>query len=79
MDHLSVAGGGVDDGSSACHDAHMTLYDHDVSGLKVVEIADLCILPDASPAGGGDITLAHASLIQAPVHKTGAVKTCGRA
>ena len=66
MDDAAAAGGCVDDSAAPCYDAHVTAYYDDVSRPEVGKFADAGIFAYVSPAGGGDIALADAYLVQAP-------------
>ena len=52
----------------------MAVYNYNISCLNVVKVADPGITSRISPAGEGQIALADSRLVQAPVHKSGAVE-----
>ena len=74
MYHLAVTGGCVDYRTAVGHDAYMTAYYDDVAGPQVGEAGDLLVFSNIAPAGGGQIALTDAYLVQAPVYKAGTVK-----
>ena len=78
--HSALARAGVDHLAVAEIDADVALghgrageYE-DVAALEIVHIGDLFVLGAASPCDRGHVALLNARLIQAPVHKTGAVE-----
>lgn len=77
MDHSTITGGSVDYGAAACSNSHMAAYDYNVAGLNIGEVVDPGITSHIPPAGGGDVALVNAYLVQTPVNEAGAVKGIG--
>ena len=77
MYHPAVGGGCVDDGAASCGDSHVAAYYHDVSCLDAVKAGYPLIPARVPPAGGGQIGLPYAHLVQASVYEAGAVKGVG--
>ena len=51
MDYFAVAGGGVDDGSSAGGYSYVSFYNNNITRLDGVEVGDLGVSSCISPAG----------------------------
>ena len=75
MHHSSVRRARVNHAAAARNNADMSRDDDDITRLQVREVIDSLAAPGARPAAGSHIGLAHTGVIQAPVDKTGAVKS----
>lgn len=76
---LALAGGSVHHGAVADGDAHMALggghaEDDHIALADVAHGGDLLIFRDAAPGLARHVALLHAGLVQAPVHKAGAIE-----
>ena len=75
--HFSISRRCVNDFSVFRNNSHVTFFYDNISCLNIIVPGYLFVLSNRSPSAGSQVTLTYAHPIQAPVYKTGTVKTVG--